>query len=231
MNSTRSRRTSKGKTFLFVNAPATGLEARTHPPGHRGWPTRSGVPAGGHTPPLGPRARPPAGVPRPHLLPLPHPRGRAPRSAARLPGSRRAAATAAPARQPAPRRAHGARAPHFLSPKPRPADHSPGQSPAAAVTGKAWRWDQPAGSAAQRNRAGAGVAGGRTDERTGTGRAAGAAERRGPGVPPPGSGGRADPGRRRRPVTSESWNAGGGARGRCGQLRPAAGEGARRCFF
>lgn len=85
------------------------------------------------------------GASTPVLLPLPHPRGRAPRSAARLPGSRRAAATAAPARQPAPRRAHGARAPHFLSPKPRPADHSPGQSPAAAaavVTGEAWRWDR-----------------------------------------------------------------------------------------
>ncbi|XP_044930518.1 translation initiation factor IF-2-like [Mustela putorius furo] len=131
--------------FSLCYAPATGLEAGTHPPGLQGWPTRSGVPAGGHTPPLGPSARPPAGAPRPHLLPLPHPRGRAPRSAARLPGSRRAAATAAPARQPAPRRAHGARAPHFLSPKPRPADHSPGQSPAAAaavVTGEAWRWDR-----------------------------------------------------------------------------------------
>lgn len=93
----------------------------------------------------------------------------------------------------------------------------------------------PAGSAAQRNRAGAGAAGGQTDgptnrqardarpeQRSGRGRAS---------LPLGRAGRRADPGRRRRPVTSESWNAGGGARGRCGQLRPAAGEGARRCFF
>lgn len=129
--------------------------AGTRAPGLVRWPTRSGSRLA-DTPPRWARApalRPPAGTPRPHLLPLPHPRGRAHRSAARLPGSRRAAATAAPA----PRRAHGARKPHFLSPKSRPADHSPGQSPAAAaVRGKAWRWDRPARSTAQRKRAGPG---------------------------------------------------------------------------
>lgn len=44
------------------------------------------------------------------------------------------------------------------------------------------------------------------------GRSSGAA---GPGRPSPGPGGRADPERRRRPVTSEGWNAGGGGADSC----------------
>ena len=194
---------------------------------------RSGVPARGHTPALGPApARPPpaarrplAGAPRPHLLPLPHPRGRAPRSAARLPGPCRAAAAAAPARQPAPRRAHGARTPHFLSPRTRPAEHSPAQGPAAAAArGEARRWDRPAGSAAQRNRAGAGAAGRRADGHQTRGRSSEAA---GAGRPSPWAG-RADPGRRWLPVTSESWNAGGGGADSC--ARPP-GRGRAAAFF
>lgn len=165
MNPTRSRRTWKGKTFLFVT-----LLRGVWEPGPVLRDSRAGRRAPGSppadTPPLGPRARPPARPPRPRALTCSRSRilGAAPGSAARLPGSRGAAAAAAPARQPAPRRAHGARAPHFLSPNPRPADHSPGQSPAAA-TGKARRWDRPARRAAQRNRAGVGAARGRTDGR------------------------------------------------------------------
>ncbi|CAD7688633.1 unnamed protein product [Nyctereutes procyonoides] len=109
-------------------APAAGAGGPGRADALRG-PRRATRPAALRPPPA---ARRPG--PRAHLLPLPHPRGRAPRSAPGLPGSRRAcasaaaaAAAAAPALQPAPPRAHGARAPHFLSPEPGPADHSPGQ--------------------------------------------------------------------------------------------------------
>lgn len=83
------------------------------------------------------------------------------------------------------------------------------------------------GAPHRRKRAGAGAAGRPTDGHGTRGRSHGAA---GAGRPSPWAG-RTDPGRRQRPVTSESWNAAGRARGRRGQLRPAAGEGARRFFF
>lgn len=187
-------------------------------------PILQGCRAGGRSPPLGPSARPPpAGRgPRPHLLPLPlpHPRGRAP---AQRPASR------GPAARPPQPRPHSSRRRGALMglacltsclPKP-----GPQTIPQMGRGRRPPRRGRPGGGSGRR---------GALHKETSWGPGRQEDARRARDARPEqrgGRAGRADPGRRRRPVTSESWNAGGRARGRRGQLRPAGGEGARRCFF
>lgn len=187
-------RTWRRKTLLFVNAPAS----RPQPgPVLRGCPARSGVPAGGHTPPIRRSARPPPAGRGPAPSPAPAPASLGPRAPLSGPppgapprGRRSRARPAA--------RSWGSRASLPVSPNPARGPF-PGASPAAAeARGAAWRgWTRRRGAAHKESARGPG---GRKTESTGSGRAAGAAgsaaERRGPASLPLG---RADPGRRRRP--------------------------------
>lgn len=198
MNSTRSRRTWKGKTFLFVNAPATGLEAGTHRPGGtprlavalRGprWrthptarpqrppfgrgPAPSPAPAPASSGPRAPLSGPPPGVP-PRSS---HSRARTPaRAAARSWGSR--------ASLPVSQTSAGRPFPRAQSGGGGGGGH--GKGPEVGPAGWERRTKEPGGGWSGRR------TDGRTDEQTGhgtRGRSSGAA---GPGVPPPGPGGRA----------------------------------------
>lgn len=158
----------------------------------------SGVPAGGHSPALSPRLSP------------------APR--ALTCSRRRILGAVRPAQRPVPR------GPAALPPQPLP--HSSPRR--GALTGPARLAPvspAPARRAFPRAEGGGpqlGPAAPHAEARRGPGsrrtrgRSSGAA---GPGRPSPGPGGRADPERRRRPVTSEGWNASGGGADSCARPR------------